>query len=162
MGDQQCYGKPLYVREEPFVEALDEWIATAFGPDRPDETCKLLASASEEPDSVEAALTAAAKRALATANRRLAQDRELLDLGTDPAIVSTWVAELQAEQVAAQQTLSATKSQSLDPETIRELLDSLGDVRTVLAGADEDATTALYGALGLAVTLLAQAKTATA
>jgi site-specific DNA recombinase len=144
--------KQLYVREEPIVRALDDWIGTAFSPDRLDETCALLAAASAEPDTRDVARTAAAKRTLATADRRLAQYREALDHGTDPAIVSTWIAELQAEKTAAQQTVAVTNSHALDAETIRQLLNDLGDVRTVLAGADEDAKSDLYAALELKLT----------
>ena len=144
--------KQLYVREEPIVRALDDWIGTVFDPEHLDETCELLAASSAEPDMGEATRTEAAKRTLGTADRRLAQYREALDHGTDPAIVSTWIAELQAEKAAAQQTLATTKSHALDAKTIRGLLDDLGDIRTVLADADEEAKTTLYAALGLKLT----------
>lgn len=141
--------KQLYVSEDPIVCALDAWISGLFDPEHLDETCQFLAAASAEPDPGEAARVAPARKTLATADRRLAKYRQALDHDADPAVISIWIAELNAEKADAQRVLAATKTSALSASAIRARLEDLGDVSGVLAEADVDERIALYTSLGL-------------
>jgi len=54
-----------------------------------------------------------------------------------------------AEKLTAQQVLATTKCRSSTVADIRALLETLGDVRSVLRDADWETKAELYGALGL-------------
>ena len=62
-----------------------------------------------EPSDVNDAAREAARRKLGDCDERLDRYRTALEGGTDPAVVTGWIAEVQGERLAAERVLAATK-----------------------------------------------------
>jgi hypothetical protein len=95
--------------------------------------------------------------------------RAALDAGADPAVVTNWIAQTQAERRAAQAALDATNPTpaaqralaaqvQLTEQTLRALIDKLGNVADALATADPDRKADAYRALGLNLTYQPQTR----
>src|SRR5438445_1347202 len=97
--------KTVYVQEEPIVAALDRWLAKLFDAQHIDDTCRMLADASEVDERVVAQVEAA-RRQLADCDGRLTKYRAALEAGTDPAVIAGWIGEVEAQRLAAQRTLA--------------------------------------------------------
>ena len=142
----------VYVREAQIVPPLDDWIAGVFEPERLEETCRALADA-QEPLTEEAGRAEAALRTLADCDARLARYREALEAGTDPAVVTSWITEVQAERRSAEEELRRRRPvAAFTEDDIRAMVESLGDLVGVLRTADPQRKTDLYDSLGLSLT----------
>jgi site-specific DNA recombinase len=141
----------VYVRETQIVPPLDEWISRIFEPDRLDETCRALAEA-QEPAAADEGSAAAARRTVADCDARLARYREALEAGTDPAVIARWIAEVEGERRAAEESLRRRRSTAaLTEAEIRTMIETLADLVGVLDAADPAKRAALYESLGLSL-----------
>jgi hypothetical protein len=137
----------VYVLEAPIEDALDGWLAELFDPEHLDDTCHRLAAASEA-DATDVAAGDAARRTLSACDERLQRYRLALEEGADPAVVATWIAEVQGERLAAERTL-ADRHPQMTPDDVRELMEALTNVASVLSTADPSLKARAYGDLGL-------------
>jgi site-specific DNA recombinase len=126
-----------------------------FDPEHLDRTCEQLAATSATsatPDDGDLAGMELARRKVADCDRRLGRYRGALDGGADPAVVATWISQVQGEKFAAQKVLAVAPLQSSTPAEIRVLIARLGDLVATLGRADSVAKAELYAALGLRLT----------
>ncbi len=143
--------RTVYVRESAIVPKLDEWIATLFAPENLDETCQALAEAGGAADADHARIEAV-RRKLADCDRRLGGYQKTLDAGADPVIVAGWISQVQGERLRAERDLAAAQpSARLSAAHVRELVDGLKDIASVLADADPKLKARLYDELGITV-----------
>jgi len=71
----------------------------------------------------------AARRPSSECDTRLARYRSELEAGTDPVIVSAWIAEVQAEQLAAEVELgraAGQRSRRMSRDQLAALMNGLG------------------------------------
>jgi site-specific DNA recombinase len=143
--------RAVYLREDKVVPALDEWLGKLFDPANLDETCKQLAAVYDEHEDT--TRIEHARRTLADCDDRLNKYRAALEAGTDPAIVTSWLAEVTTERSRAERALqAATPADARSAMDVRELVVELGDTVAVLKTADSKARAALYEALDLRLT----------
>jgi len=140
--------------ESRIVPSLDARLAGLFDPERLDDTCAQLATAAAPPDHDVAAVDAA-HRTMADCDRRLARYRALLEQGTDPSVVASWIAELQAERILAEHAPRRAPTAI----EIRQMVEELGEMTSVLAHADSEDKIRLYAELGLTLTYRPAAET---
>ena len=151
LANEVDHPRNVYVSEDPIVIALDEWLARLFDPDNLEATWEQLAAASG-PAEADAARIDAATRQLADCDARLAKYRTALETGADPTVVATWIAEVQGERLAADRILAEARPTTTTPAEIRALVERMGDLTEVLASADPQLKTELYGDLGVRLT----------
>ncbi len=145
----------VYLREDAVVGPLDGWLAQVFDPDNIDETLDTLHAARESGDDAEMAKAGAARKRLADCDRRLTRYRAALDSGADPAVVTTWIAEVQAERLAAEVELDRATGHGngrLSREQLVALVNGLGNLLDVLANAAPEDKAEVYARLGLRLT----------
>lgn len=147
------HAKAVYLREDAVVPRLDTWIAELFDPVNLDRTCEALQAVGKSgDDDATAARAEAARRKIADCNRRLGKYRDQLDRGTDPAIVTVWIREVQGERLRAEAELGATvPGGQLTKEEIRALVFKLRDIAEVLATTDPKLKQEVYRELGVQV-----------
>ncbi|MGC4755462.1 hypothetical protein [Micromonospora trifolii] len=78
--------------------------------------------------------------------------RAALDAGTDPAVVTGWIAQTQAERARAEADLRAntgTAPRRMSRAEITTLVDALGDITAALRDADPADKAEVYRQLGL-------------
>jgi site-specific DNA recombinase len=99
-------------------------------------------------------LTAAvARRRIAECDRKLAQHRAALEAGADPTVITQWMAETQAQRVAAQAQLRQTGGQRrMTGEEIETMVNALGGLVQVLFEAESNDKAEIYAQLGLRLT----------
>ena len=142
----------IYVRQDRVVPPLDAWLVHLFDSSQLDDTCAQLAAAARPPDHHAAALDGA-RRTLADCDRRLARYRALLDEGTEPSVIATWLAELQSERLSAERIVAEHAPRRAPTALeIRTMVEELGEMTRVLATADPEDKTRLYAELGLTLT----------
>lgn len=101
-GTETMIGHPraVYVREDEVLAPLDRWLASAFDPDRIDDTAAALGAASEDPSAK--ARQEAARQALRRCDDKLAKYRAALEAGVDPDVVGKWINEVRGERQQAE------------------------------------------------------------
>jgi DNA invertase Pin-like site-specific DNA recombinase len=142
----------VYLAERELLGPLDHWLATSFAPHRIEDTVDALFEAQAQ-IPVDPGLQAA-ERVIAESNDKLTRYRAALDAGADPALVTQWIAEVQASRAVAQTTVRKSKEQAavMTREEISVVIDQLGDIRTVIVDADPDDKAGVYQQLGLKLT----------
>jgi site-specific DNA recombinase len=142
----------VYLAERELLGPLDQWLATSFAPHRLEDTIDALFAAQEQ-ELANPGLHVA-ERVIADCNDKLARYRAALDAGADPALVTQWIAEVQASRAVAQTTVRKSKEQAavMTREEISVVINQLGDIRTVIADADPDDKAQVYQQLGLKLT----------
>lgn len=145
--------KTVYLREDALVPKLDEWLAKVFDETNLDATAAALAAASA-PDDASVARAEAARRKLADCDGRLAKYRAALEAGTEPVIVGQWIADVQAERLAAERELAASTpgAKALSKKEVRALLAAVKEATAALATADPKIKAELYAELGVEAT----------
>jgi len=139
----------IYVREEPIITALDQWLARLFDPQHIDDTCRILAGAAE-PNPGAQAQTEATRRQLADCDVRLAKYRAALEAGADPATVAAWTREVQGQRLAAERALAAAApARAITPTGLRGAVGDAGRLVRKLAKADPTLRAELYQGLGV-------------
>jgi site-specific DNA recombinase len=145
----------VYLREDAVVGPLDGWLAQVFDPANIDETLESLQAASESNSDADVVKAGAARKRLAECDKRLTRYRAALDSGADPAIVTTWIAEVQAERLAAEVELDRATGHNhgrLSRDQLAALVSGLGNLLDVLAKAAPEDKAEVYRQLGLRLT----------
>ncbi|WP_341849498.1 zinc ribbon domain-containing protein [Streptomyces yokosukanensis] len=160
--------RTVYLREDTVCQALDQWIARAFTPDRLSVTIEALTHASAAASTAEPQTPeqAQARQAIKDCERRLARYQAALDAGADPAVVTQWINEAQRDKDAAQKKLGTRpavtrkKQIPLDAQQIRKITESVGEIAQRIQTAAEKKGP-LYEALGITISYEHATKTAT-
>ncbi|MFD2765875.1 hypothetical protein [Micromonospora eburnea] len=100
-------------------------------------------------------LTATARATIDECDTKLERYRAALDAGADPAVVTTWITETQAQRAQAEADLKATQtptSHRLNQTEIAAMVHALGNITTALGDADPADKAAIYEQLGLRLT----------
>jgi site-specific DNA recombinase len=150
--DEHEHPRSVYVREAAITEGLDPWLASLFDDDRIDETCEILAGASEpDPDTEDRETWL--RREIADVDRRLEGYRAVLDQGGDPAVVARWISDAQRERkVFVAQLGEPVPGGKLTKSQVRALVAGLRDIVSTLADADPEDKAELYRELGITLT----------
>ncbi len=144
----------IYLREADVLPSLDAWLLSMFDPNNLDGAVAALAAA-QEPDDAAAARAEAARRGVKDCDTRLAKYRSALEAGADPAVVASWIKEVEADRLHAERELASTASvaQPLSEAEIRALVTSQRKVLRSLAKATPEQRAAIYGqTMGLRIT----------
>jgi site-specific DNA recombinase len=153
LANQVDHPKTVYLREADVLSRLDTWLAQTFAPASLDATLTQLAdqaSAGTEDTSIRAE---AAQARIAGLDRKIAQYRASLDAGAGPAVIGPWIAETQAQKVAAQAEIRpATGRRRMTRDEIAALVAAPGDLVQVIRDADRTDKAELYTQLGLTLT----------
>jgi len=155
MANELDHPRNLYVREDPILGPLDGWLAQVFDPANIDETLESLQAASESNTDADVVKAGAARKRLAECDTRLARYPAALDSGTDRAVVSAWIAEVQAERLAAEVELDRATGHNhgrLSRDQLAALVNGLGNLLDVLAKAAREDKAEEYRQLGLRLT----------
>jgi site-specific DNA recombinase len=154
----------VIMREDLLIKPLDTWLAQEFGPRQRRHTItKLLDQARAGAPIVTPA--AATGPTIAECDTKLARYRDALEAGADPAVVASWIAQVQAERQRAEQRQrtaaqpTSTSSRGLNDEQIIAIVDELGDMVTVLHDAEPEHKYEVYRNLGLRLTYHPETKT---
>jgi len=143
--------KAVYLREDAVMPKLDGWLAQVFDPANIDATYQAMADAQDHGET--AARAVAARATIADCDRRLANYREALDLGGPTSTIVGWMAEVEAERLAAEHELGLTIPKApLTRSQIKAIVVSLKDHLRMLAEADPAAKAELYANLGVRLT----------
>ncbi|MEN8654596.1 recombinase family protein [Streptomyces sp. 21So2-11] len=155
----------VYVRQDSVLPLLDAWIARIFAPGRLGQTLRDLHQAQQPPETEAPAAHQEPARSTVTAcERRISQYRAALDAGADPALVSTWINQAQAEQAAARQQLAAAGRATRDVLTepqIHDMIKALGDMSDRLQAAEPERKAALYADFGIQLVYNAKTRAVT-
>jgi site-specific DNA recombinase len=143
----------VYVREDAVTPALDAWLATAFAPSQIEATLTALDHA--QPD--ESPSSDPLRGVIADCDRKLTRHRAALEAGADPALVTAWIAEVQAERAIAVAALgrrgkAEPSRPKLTRQQIKDLVDGLGGLLAILHEADPDDKAEIYRELGMKLT----------
>jgi site-specific DNA recombinase len=144
----------VYVREQPLVEALDQWLDELFAPEHVASTVQAIVDAAAH-DPAHQARVDQARYALGEARQRRAQYRAALDRGADPATVTTWITEAATQErgaLAELEHLAAAAPAPLTADEALAVVDRLGGMPGLLEHADQDDRAGLYAALGVSAT----------
>ena len=155
MANELDHPKNVYVREDQILGPLDGWLAQVFDPGQLESTLDSLEAAASSTDDADQATGQAARRRLTECDARLARYRAALEAGTDPAVVSAWIAEVQAERLAAEVQLERStgqRSRRLSRDQLAALVSGLCDLLGVLATAAPEDKAEVYRKLGLQLT----------
>lgn len=153
----------VIMREDILITPLDTWLAQQFGPLQRRHTIATL---------IEQATVGAPTPAPAAApgptgaeiDAKLARYRAALKAGADPAVVTAWIAEAQAERrLITQQQAPSTKPaeavQQWSEGDIIKIVEELGDVVAALRDAEPEHKLDVYRNLGLNLTYDPQTQT---
>nr|WP_322761833.1 hypothetical protein [Frankia sp. Cr2] len=128
----------VYVREDAVVPALDSWLATTLKPPRLTDTLDAMAATQTGPTGNDQAADRA-HRTIKDCTTKIARYRAALEAGADPALVTDWIAQTQAERATAERQLRDTTDHT-DRRTTRDeiaaMVEALGDMLIILAEAD--------------------------
>ncbi|HZM80897.1 MAG TPA: recombinase family protein [Candidatus Limnocylindrales bacterium] len=138
----------VYLRENQVLPTLDRWLATTFTPDQIEDTLDTILNAQPDTDS------STDNQIIAECNRKLATYRATLDAGGDPAVVSEWIAQTQAEKSLAEARIRqhGTGTKQLTRDQIRYLVTTLSDITKVIHDANPRDKAEIYRQLGLRLT----------
>ncbi len=141
----------VYLNEADLLPPLDDWLAGAFAPQRLADTIERMQAA--QPDITTAPGAEAAARVIAECDAKLARYREALEAGTDPTLVATWTAEVQARRAEAlAESRQVTGQRRMTKKEIHAMIKPLGSISKVLAAAEPEAKAEVYRNLGLKLT----------
>jgi hypothetical protein len=144
--------RAVYLRESEILPELDGWLAEKFGPASLRQTLRELTEAADDPIPANA-LAEQARLELAACDAKLRQHRAALEAGADPAIVTGWIADVQAQRAAAEARQHlAPHRRRVSAEEIERVIAALGDMVTVLADADGAKKATTYANLRLKLT----------
>ncbi|WP_328418430.1 zinc ribbon domain-containing protein [Micromonospora sp. NBC_00389] len=160
LANEVSHPRNVYLREDALTDPLDTWLATAFDPDRLEKTITVMADAQLGKRASPA--IAAARTTIAECDAKLERYRAALDAGADPSVVSSWIAQTQAERTRAETDLHTPDSAAprrMTQEEITTLVQALGHIVTVLHDADPADKAEVYRQLGLRLTYHPQTQT---
>lgn len=99
--------------------------------------------------------TLRAKAKIAECDTKLARHRAALEAGADLATVTGWIADTNAQRVAAQAELRAADNQphkALSPDDIEDMITTLGGLVAILHHAQPEDRHSIYDKLGIRLT----------
>lgn len=141
--------RSVNIREDAVLPHLDRWIAGEFAPNRIHRTVDALTAAANE-RAHDPAPAEQARGRVAECDRRLRSYKDTLDAGADPAVVSGWIQQTQAERAAALATLRrADKKPKMTRDQISRTIENLGDMVTAIGEGSPARKADLYKRLGL-------------
>jgi site-specific DNA recombinase len=94
----------VYLREDDVLPQIDDWLEALFAPDRIDATIDLLLDAIPEDRHLRDRRRI--EDQIRDLDRKISNYRKLLDHGTDPALVSTWLNETGAARQMLERNLA--------------------------------------------------------
>jgi hypothetical protein len=151
IGEAQ-HPRNVYVKEKAVMPGLDRWLASLFDQEHVEETCQVLAGASQ-PDPEQETRQAALAEQIRDCDRRLGQYQAVLDEGADPQIVARWMAQVQRERRDLETQLGRpVPGGKLTAPQVRALVEALRDIVAVLAEADPEDKAELYSGFGVNLT----------
>ncbi|GAA4580033.1 hypothetical protein GCM10023176_58940 [Micromonospora coerulea] len=160
LANQVAHPSNVYLREDALTDPLDTWLTSAFTPHRIEQTITAMADA--QPLDQPPALATAAQTIITECDAKLERYRAALDAGADPAVVTGWTSQTQAERARAEADLHAQSGNSprrMSPTEIKGLVQALGDIATVLRDADPADKAEVYRQLGLRLTYQPETQT---
>ncbi|WP_406079026.1 hypothetical protein [Micromonospora sp. NBC_00858] len=107
-------------------------------------------------------LAAAAQTIITECDAKLERYRAALDAGADPAVVTEWISQTQAERARAEADLhthSSNRPRRMSRTEIKDLVQALGDIATVRRDADPTDKAEVYQRLGLRLTYQPETQT---
>ncbi len=138
----------VFLAEAAVLPALDSWLSQLFLPERVEDTVTAMWAA--QPDSSASPASASHAAIIEECDAKLATYRAALEAGTDPALVSSWIAEIQTRRAAAARAVERTvEKPKLTKNDVRELVSAATDIHTTLARAQPAARAEVYQQLGL-------------
>lgn len=154
LANKVTHPRNVFIRETEATALLDAWLAKMFAPHRIKETIRDIAAAQQTNRPDPRVLRAKAK--LAECEAKLARHRAALEAGADPATVTGWIAETNAELAAAQAELRTTDTRQPHPATSAEdlenLIAALGGLVAILHDAKPEDRHNVYDQLGIRMT----------
>ncbi len=143
--------RAVYLREDQLIPHLHRSLATKFSPALLPGTITELDQAQHDVQHDQAAEQV--RQEIADCDAKLRQHRAALEAGADPALVTTWIAEVQAQRTLAEARLRANpQPRRMTREEITSMVEALRDIMSVLAKADPADKTEIYAQLGLTLT----------
>ncbi|MFP8959970.1 recombinase family protein [Streptomyces nanhaiensis] len=142
----------VYLREKWLTPALDDWLAGVFQPHRLDETIDLMAAAEDPRARAEAAAAEAARARIAECDTKLTRYRAALEAGADPAVVTRWITEVQAERTRAETRLHTAAQDTgtrMTRDDVAAVVRSVSDLAAAVRQATPEDKAELYRRLGL-------------
>ena len=134
------HAKTVYVREEAILPPLDRWLAGLFNDKHIDSTCQALAAASQAASNNDGQTHQLdLRRRLKECEAKLVKYRAALEHNPNITVVADWIAEVDRERKAIERDLGRTPTtRRLTKNEVRALVDRLGEIADVLAGADPE------------------------
>nr|WP_228820660.1 recombinase family protein [Nocardia abscessus] len=143
----QDHPRTVNLREDIVVGPIDSWLASLFDRDHRENTIAALVAA-QDTDVQRRTL----RQRVTEADARPARHLAAIEAGVDPQALVTAMNAAPADKAAAQaESKSLPKINRLTEKEIWKLIDSLGDIRAVLAAGDPADKTRLCRTLALEV-----------
>jgi site-specific DNA recombinase len=143
--------KVVYLRERDLLPHVDTWLARIFDPESIDETCEAIVGVVDADVSI--AERAAAGATLRECDQKIQRYRQLLETGTDPALVGRWITEAQAERVQVEATLRrlthATTRDLTSAAQVRQIVEDVGGLVGLLQASQPTLRGRFYEEVGL-------------
>jgi DNA invertase Pin-like site-specific DNA recombinase len=153
-GITDAHPRDVLVREQPIIDALDEWLDELFAPEQASQTAQAISSAlAQGPDRSQH--VDSARRRVRIARRELARCRDALRDTNSPAArreVLSWLDEAAADKEQAELALAAAiqlAPPTLSIEEIVAAVERCGGLTGILYQATGEERAALYEAIGV-------------
>ena len=143
--------RAVYLREDQLLPAVNRWLGDKLNARSLPQLVRELEQANDaspvDPQHEQA------RREIAACDAKLRQHRAALEAGADPALVTGWIAEVQAQRRAAELRLQhQPERHRMSPDELGQLVTSLRDLGQAIASADLADKIEIYGRLGLTLT----------
>lgn len=151
---QAGHPSTVYLREDTLVETLDRWLDSVLGPHAVNATVENLTANGHHATADDSRRTAIDGR-IAEAQQRLTRFKAALAQGADPAVVSAWINEAQADLARARTDLGLLNNEIPAEITATDLSKVVEDMSALVSGlptAPPVAKAALYRGLALRLT----------
>ncbi|WP_243749992.1 recombinase family protein [Nocardia ignorata] len=147
---EQEHPRTVNLRESHLIEPVDGWLATLFDESNLDSTVAALVEA--QGDDGSDSRRQALRRRIEQAQTKIGRHLAAIEAGVDPQAVIGPLNSAQAEKTAAEGELNnLPREERLTHTELRRLIESLGDIRAILAASAPDRKVELYDAFELRV-----------
>jgi site-specific DNA recombinase len=147
---QLDHPKSTSLRERNFLPQVDQWLSNIFSTNNIKQTAEAIAVAavSDERPMIEMATY---EKQIAECRTKMNRYRAALEAGTDPTIVSGWIADVTAVQSAAEARLRFLKTQrpAVTPTEIEEMVREVGELVGLLEAARPELRAQFYEGIHL-------------
>jgi site-specific DNA recombinase len=153
-GIADAHSRDVLLAERPIVDALDDWLAELFTPDRAAETAQRIVAASNIGPEREHHLDGARRRITAARREVDRCRRDLRDASSDAARreILAWLEEAATEKEAAEVALLTAKelaAPSLSVEDVLTAVERCGGLAGLLSEATTTERAELYTSMGV-------------